>query len=316
MWYVRLVQLIATHMTKNNKVSNFISGEELRYLSRANDLRAVLSLIFNWGLIVAAFLMVIVWPNLISVIASILIIAGRQLGLSILLHDCAHHAFFTRKSVNNFVGHWLCGGPMNVSLFKYRDYHLQHHRHAGTEKDPDRIFVANYPVPKGSLKRKLTRDLTGQTGIRDLSRALKRFSLAENHPWVIFHIALLGTLLVFKAGWAYLLWWVAELFIFPALMRIRQIAEHGVVVERDSLDPRENTSTTLASWWERLLVAPNYVNYHLEHHQFAAVPAYNLPRLHKLLNSRGFHQGFDCISPGYIEVLRRAVQPGDAKPVR
>ena len=99
------------------------------------------------------------------------------------------------------------------------------------------------------------------------------------------------------------------------LTRVRQIGEHGVAIDRDSLDPRDNTSTTLASWWERLFIAPNQVNYHLEHHHFAAVPGYNLPRLHRLLASRGYYRDHDCISHGYLDVLKRAVRHDETEGV-
>ena len=49
----------------------------------------------------------------------------------------------------------------------------------------------------------------------------------------------------------------------------------------DPADDLRNTRTTLARWWERLLIAPNRVNYHLEHHLLMTVPHYNLPRMHR-----------------------------------
>ena len=295
-------------------LSKYVTKDELRSLSRPNDLRAAAFLALNWALIAAAFAMAIIWTNPFTTLLGVLLLGGRQLGLGVLMHDCAHFSLFKSKPVNDFIGHWLCGAPINASVYEYRDYHLKHHRHAGAEQDPDRWFVAKYPVEKASLRRKLLRDATGRTGVRDFVFNLKRFRLAKNYPWIIFHVVLISILTVSGAPWAYLMWWAAELFIHPALTRIRQIGEHGVAINRDSLDPRDNTSTTLASWWERLFIAPNNVHYHLEHHQFAAVPGYNLPKLHKLLAGRGYYDGHDCISSGYIDVLRRAVRDGDAEP--
>ncbi|MGP1282217.1 MAG: fatty acid desaturase, partial [Parasphingopyxis sp.] len=80
-----------------------------------------------------------------------------------------------------------------------------------------------------------------------------------------------------------------------------------------SLEPRDNTNTTLANPIERLFVAPNFVNYHCEHHHFAAVPPYNLPRLHRLLRERGYFDRHDCLTRGYRNVIRRAVR-ADAVP--
>lgn len=295
-----------TETTKN--ISSFITREEIRVLSRPNDLRAFGGLLINWGIIASAFAMAILWTNPLTILVAILLIGGRQLGLGVLLHDCAHHSYFSKKTWNQFAGHWLCGAPVNIALSDYREYHLRHHRHAGTDDDPDRGFVINYPVEKSSLKRKLKRDLTGQTGIRDTLYKLKTFKLSKNYPWLFFHILMISVLTLAGSPWAYFLWIAAEIFVYPLLARVRQIGEHGVARNRDNLEPRENTSTTIASFWERLIFAPNCVNFHLEHHQFAAVPPYRLAALHKLLNERGYHDGFDCISYGYADVLRRAVR--------
>ena len=77
-------------------------------------------------------------------------------------------------------------------------------------------------------------------------------------------------------------------------------------VRRSTAWPRR--CTTRVAWWERLLIAPNYVNYHLEHHLSAAVPCYRLKPLHKLLTEKGFFDGFDCLSHGYVDVVKRAMR--------
>ena len=89
--------------------------------------------------------------------------------------------------------------------------------------------------------------------------------------------------------WLYLLWAGAWLTTNTLVTRIRSIAEHAMIPE--PTDPLRNTRTTLASWWERLLLAPNRVNYHLEHHLLMTVPLYKLPRLHRLLDERGLLDG-------------------------
>jgi fatty acid desaturase len=101
----------------------------------------------------------------------------------------------------------------------------------------------------------------------------------------------------------YLLWAGAWLTTYSLAMRIRSIAEHGMVP--DPASDLKNTRTTLARWWERLLIAPNRVNFHLEHHLLMAVPHYNLPRLHRMLRERGVLVDA-CVAPGYASVLRLA----------
>ncbi len=287
--------------------TNILSKAELSQLRQRSDLKALFTLASNWGIIVIAFALAIIWPNPISILLSILLIGGRQLGLGILTHDCCHNALFTSIKTNEFVGHWLCGAAINLSFFDYRQYHLQHHRYAGTDQDPDKSFVDKYPVSPDSLKRKLLRDITGRTGVRDEIMRLKQFNLKKQTPWLVIHIVIISALIAADALWAYLLWWAAEIFVLPLLLRIRQIGEHGVARDRQHLDPRENTGTTLASWWERLFIAPNHVFYHVEHHRFANVPPYNLSKLHNMLKVRGYYEGYNCIRNGYRQVLKDAV---------
>jgi len=76
----------------------------------------------------------------------------------------------------------------------------------------------------------------------------------------------------------------------------------------DSKDPLRNTRTTRAGFFERLFVAPYYVNYHLEHHLLFYVPCYNLPRVHKIL-SRSPQRDAD----GGAAELSGRIAAGDSK---
>ena len=120
---------------------------------------------------------------------------------------------------------------------------------------------------------------------------------------VITNVVLLGTLALFGRPELYLLWVVAWLTTHTLVTRIRSIAEHALTPDPD--DPLGNTRTTLARWWERLLIAPNRVNYHLEHHLLMTVPHYSLPRMHRLLEERGVLDRA-CMERGYWRILKRA----------
>jgi fatty acid desaturase len=63
--------------------------------------------------------------------------------------------------------------------------------------------------------------------------------------------------------------------------------------------------TTITSWWERLLIAPYWVNYHCEHHMFMHLPCYRLPRAHKLLAKKGITDQME-VKRGYWGVLKEA----------
>jgi fatty acid desaturase len=290
----------------------FLTREEIAECLTRSDVKAAAILALNYAIIAAAFALAILWPNPLTFVAAIALIGARQLGLAVLNHDCAHSVFFRNRRANEVIGHWLCGGPLNASLYAYRDYHLKHHRYAGTRDHPDLDMALAYPADKASIKRKLTRDFSGQTGSRDNLRMLRNLKFPRHLPFIAAHVVLITALTLAGAPWAYLLWWAAKLFVHPGVTRLRFMAEHGVARNRLSPDTRENTATTLVSWWERLLIAPNRVNFHVEHHALAGVPLYNLPRFHRLLAERGYFDGFDCLSRGYADVLRRATRKPDA----
>ena len=54
-------------------------------------------------------------------------------------------------------------GTVGASLVAYRPYHLAHHKYAQQAEDPDLVLSAPFPVTRASLRRKILRDLTGQT---------------------------------------------------------------------------------------------------------------------------------------------------------
>lgn len=299
-------------MSNELRLNEILSPEERREIIAKSDLRAWWMTFVNLAMIAGAFAMAVIWPNPFTIILGILILGGRQLGLGVINHECAHHAFFTSKWMNDFVGHWVSGGPINSSVYSYRAYHLKHHKYAGTADDPDLILVKGYPASPASMRRKLTRDLTGRTGIRDTIQMVRNMSWPKSAPFIVSHVVLFGALAAVGAWWAYAMWWAARWFVYPFIVRVRLMGEHGVAINRLSDDPRENTSTTLINPLERIFVGPNYVNYHLEHHFIASVPCYNLRKFHNLLKERGFYEGYACTTNGYLNVIRGCIKKDDA----
>jgi fatty acid desaturase len=62
------------------------------------------------------------------------------------------------------------------------------------------------------------------------------------------------------------------------------------------------------------VLAPNNVNFHVEHHLMPSVPCWRLPALHRLLVERGFYADHPkAIAGGYLDVIRRAVPELDPR---
>jgi fatty acid desaturase len=294
-----------------------LGAEAIGELQTMRDWRSLLSLALNWGIIFSAFGLVAAWTNPLSAILAIFLIGGRQLGLAVFMHDASHHALFSNPRMNDFAGNWLAAYPIWGDLLPYRPYHLQHHAHTWTEKDPDRSLASPFPISSRSLGRKVWRDLSGQTGWkravatwrRDLDRSHGKVQRMDGggirrfRGVVVTNAILLGILLAVGEPFLYLLWVLAWFTSYSLAMRIRAIAEHSMP---NSIENEfGNTRTTLASWWERLFLAPNRVNFHLEHHLLMRVPHYNLPRMHALLREKGALSDA-LICRGYATVLAQA----------
>lgn len=306
---------------------------DLRPFLQKSDLQGLWMVLFNYGLIAAAMALVVWWPNWLTVLVAVIVLGNRQLGLGILMHDSAHYALFKTKWLNRFVGEWLSAAPILAQFEGYRRYHLKHHVEAGTDRDPDYPNYKGYPVPKGSLIRKIIRDITGITGLKTLAVILMMHAelieydmsyqqsmpqrrlpvgtmlvnLALNlTPSIVTHGLFILLLTWLDLPYLYGLWWLAFLTTFMLFSRIRNAAEHASVPNLLAADPRLHARTTMASPWERLTVAPNHVNYHLEHHWVASIPPYRLPAFHKYLKSRGLLEGAEVV-PGYWAVLKKMV---------
>ncbi|MBX3484298.1 fatty acid desaturase family protein [Phenylobacterium sp.] len=291
------------------------SPAEWAPLSRKSSWKGLALMAHAWAVIFAAAAMAMAWP--ITIPLAVMIIGARQLGLAILMHDAAHGALHPNLKVNDWAGETLTPG----GLVQYRNYHLGHHKFAQQAEDPDLGLSAPFPITRVSLRRKIVRDLTGQTHFKQrwapLIRRIRERKPGESAVAILrrfvksrpkFFLGAAVTIAVtapFGYGWAwFVLWWLPSATWLPMITRLRNIAEHACVA-KDEPDPLRHARTTHANILERMFLAPYYVNYHCEHHMFMHVPCYNLPRTHRLLKAKGVLPGM-LTAPSYLDVLRLA----------
>ncbi|MDG2047537.1 MAG: fatty acid desaturase family protein [Halioglobus sp.] len=298
------------------KVSDYVSSEEVAYFTTKSDWQGWRLVLGNWLCIAAIFALVGVWSTPVIIILAVVLLASRQLALSVMMHDCGHRNLFRSKRLNAVVGQWLCALPVMSDQPSYARGHLEHHTKSGSIDDPDLSNYQSYPVSRSSFKRKVIRDLSGQTGFKSMSfiargaaGALsnkKRASAAPLVKQLGVQLVLFAILTACGIGWTFLLWVLAYMTVFMLIIRIRQVAEHAAVPDLFDQDPRMNTRTVDAPWWQRMILAPCGVNYHLEHHFMASVPSYKLRELRQHLRRR---HALDDVPQfdGYGAVLRHAV---------
>ena len=304
---------------------DYFSSAEWAALTARSAWRGLWLVAHCWGVVALAMIAGALWPVTIPI--AVIVIGTRQLGLFILMHDAAHAVLHANRQVNDWVGFWLC----SASIRQYRPYHLQHHRFVQQTEDPDLVLSAPFPITLASFRRKVVRDLTGQTFVKQrfgyITHRLKARATGESVVGLFFEELakesrfLIGNalgLLVFAAAggwWVWLVMWLLPMMIWlPLVYRIRNIAEHALVALNQA-DPLRQARTTQANWLERIVVAPYWVNYHCEHHLFTSVPCWNLPRAHRLLARRGMTAVME-IQPGYLTMLRlaTALSPAAASP--
>jgi fatty acid desaturase len=300
------------------KITDYLSTQEFLALQERNNAKAVWMLLVNWAMIVAAFYLMYRYPNPATIILGAFILAGRIHGLGVIMHECGHNIFFKQTWLNKFAGQWLAAGPAFDDLESYATQHRKHHQMAGTHDDPDLGNYEAYPVSKDSFRRKVIRDLTGQTGFKLMAYKLmglkglfstdatkRKAALPFAKLW-LSQLIIVGVLHLTLDAWLYLVWLGGMMTFHMLAVRLRQVAEHASVPDHFSKDPRDNTRTTYTNWFTRMLIGPNQVNYHLEHHIAAGVPAYNLRAFHELMVERGAYKE-TRIFKGYGEVVRHAV---------
>ncbi len=298
----------------------FFTAAEWAPITARSSWRGPAMILHAWALIVTTGAMVVLWP--LTLPLAVMIIGTRQLGLAILMHDAAHGALHKNLKLNDFMGEWLTSG----GLGRYRPYHLKHHRFAQQDEDPDLVLSAPFPITRQSLRRKILRDLTGQTFFKQrfgpfvarlkarqpgeaLLPILTR-ELRDQRRWLGFGLLVTALGAPFGLWWLWpVLWVLPQATWTPLVTRLRNIAEHACIGVNEP-DPMRQARTTRASLLERLLIAPYYVNYHCEHHMFMHVPCYNLPRIHRALQRKGVGGGMLIEPGGYATVLALAASKG------
>ena len=288
-------------------------------LTRRSAWRATAAVLEDFVILAAAIALALAyWPNPLVLVPAVLIIGTRQHALFVITHDAAHYLLYERRWLNDLVGR-ACAILQGLSMCTYRVIHRLHHNNLYGALDPDTALHGGYPRGRMYLIRKLAKDLCGLTAwktyayflggapglntstnvavrpLDDTSAKLRAEARRDRNLVVGFHVLLL---IVFAASGylvQYLVLWVLPLVtVVQAILRLRAIAEHGATTDFSS--PLMAARTNLGPAWLRWLLFPHNVNYHVEHHLYASVPQYNLPRLHEEMKRQGVLDGAEVIA--------------------
>lgn len=260
-----------------------LNPQILKELSRPAMLPWLLRAGFDWLQIISIFVVIYHFPNIPVIILGWFLLGIKINALGLLMHDVAHFALSKNRKLNNFVGYVLVGMPMAQSITGYRNFHFTHHRHQGTNLDPEIHYQSAHkrwarPVSKGRAIYLFITDLLG-FGIPDMVMGIKHFKpevLYEPICTTLFLIALLFTSWKLNVLWIPGLWFLAGATSHWAIFRLRTMTEHAGVDET----PRIESNLLF-----RTLLFPHNTYMHYEHHAYPTVPLWNLPKLRKHIQS-------------------------------
>jgi len=312
--------------------ADLLTRDEIKFFTRRSNVAGAVAIAWSWAVIAGCFAAVVLVPHPAVFVAAVILVGGRQLALAVAMHEAAHGTMFRTRWCNEVLVDWLCARPVWSDVARYRVHHLGHHAHTGTERDPDLGLALAEPMSRGSLVRKLLRDVSGLSGLRRvlgllaIDAELLQYDVGGNprraklrsrgyhlrallrNVWrpIVANAVLFGVLAVLGHAWVYSVWIVAYLTMFSLVLRVRSLAEHACTARTD--DQLLNTRTTRANLLARMTFAPLHVNYHLEHHLLPTVPYWQLPKLHRRLAAK------DALPPqslasGYMHVLQLVSRP-------
>lgn len=240
-------------------------------LARLQPWRSGMALAADWAVIALCFGAAMLYPHPAVYALAIVVIARTQLALAVMMHEGAHRLLAHRQSRNDVVAQALAAGPLFLSLFAYRQGHLQHHRAPMSPDDPVAIMfgIADYPVSRRELALRLLRDVTGIGYVLAIRGALRRRGTqpASAHTRTVPQRAglvagtillsnglLFGVLAALGHPLLYLgLWLLPALTLLQLFARIRAITEHAGYAACE--DQRHSARTIVARSWQTFSAA-------------------------------------------------------------
>ncbi len=258
----------------------------IRDLHRLNPIKS-LAAVFAFAVIwFAAGWMILAFPTWPVRIVGYFTVGAVIHALGIMMHEGVHSNLVRKPKLDRWFG-FLMALPAFVSFSAYRLQHTAHHKYARTEHDPDEI----HNISTNRLVKSLAfygwligGSLWYFIGMLPINAF--KFGRAKDKRAVALEYVLMVPIYTVIFGLAYrfgVLADLAQVWLIPILFamtlgNVRGWAEHMLTYPGH---PLTETRTVISNPIVSFFMLNS--NYHLEHHLFAAMPWYNLPKLHVLL---------------------------------
>lgn len=293
--------------------------EKVKELSKLDSSKFLNYLYLDWGIIIATIYLAQSYFNPFTYILAVIIIASRQQAIGVLSHDVVHYRFLHNRKLADWMGNIFMTWPLFFTIPGYRSMHLRHHSKVNTDEDPDWVRRKGksdwvYPMSKRKLYTMLFMDISGLNFFQNIQKLFlpksdtklkKDFqSVEKSYYFVMFAYYFLAVMAITGYGvWKeFFMYWIVPYFtFFKFIKRLRAVGEHFGVPE-SQID--EVTRTIICNPVEEFLFAQHSINYHVEHHRWAGVPFYNLPKLQKYLMEEGLLEKMGHVTKnGYLRGL-------------
>lgn len=242
-----------------------------------------------------------------------------------IVHGSDHAGLFANKHWDAIIGK-ISSAFLGYTRDGHQATHNEHHVFLNTERDGDRVWCEP-EAPVSSLFRGWLRDIflisafyrffqysagvdnetsskapAKEEGV--FARIFRREVFVALAPAVPVQLAvMLAYAATAGVQYYFLLYILPILTLYPAQIRLRSQSEHSFPPGEDGKTPafdRRTTRSTKGSWFLRFVVAPIYLDHHYEHHALPNVPYYNLPRVRRLLEQKGYAIPY---GPGYLAFI-------------
>ena len=294
-------------------------------LSQLDTARALAATAGEWVSIAAAIALCTYFWHPVLYVLAVMFIGARQHALIIMGHDASHYRYLPKRWQNELFSNLFLMWPVFASVEGFRKFHSTHHQYtnlpndgnrhiwythdAAGELEPDWVF----PKTQAGLALLLLRRAFFLTGVFWIVRGLVGSSFIPSPQWMVaariaFYACVAGTLTVFGAWYAFLLYWIVPYCTWHiAIQYARIICEHSAV-ESDE-EEYGITRTTIPTWLESIFILPCNVGYHIEHHWYPSVPFFRLPDLHQQLMARERFQKHAVVRRSVFASLGECIKP-------
>lgn len=258
-------------------------------------------------------------------------IAGRQGALLQLMHEAIHGNLVPSKKMNDFLGKWLGAHPIGINYSYYKIAHAQHHAQTNAndpKEDAEKYKISDFRNIR--LYLLFLKDLSGLSALETFwntrSPHQKIYPPEKGARYFaslsLVQIILFATLFQSNLFNYVFLWIIPIISPHMFLMRIRGIAEHGLLKQlgipvphgrgdqgifytRSFLTPVCKYRFIPFIWIEKILIGSLSVHYHHEHHLFPKVPFYHLKKLHEKIAKTVFQNNPEVYASGYFSAAMR-----------